>query len=272
MPSPNDPLQLGAEDDGAEFHPSVFPIAGVPKRRAVPWPMFGGAGLVALVITTAAFMGAEKESSPPSTMPASAASAPEPVAHDDGASMPRLLEPARQGAFDGLSGVYAHVRAPADDDGADDPELGAQAPRGKMSPSRAQQNPRGRDAQPQQTTKKARAGTDHGKSLPTATPQPAPGLGKREIGAVVRAGRTAVSRRCWQPALAQRAFDAPPLVKVTLLLRVNPAGAVESVRAASDAHGYPGLPSCLESAVRAWTFPASDGPTDVRVPFVFSDR
>jgi hypothetical protein len=98
-----------------------------------------------------------------------------------------------------------------------------------------------------------------------------PGLGKRVVASVVRARRASVARACWQPALARRSFDAPPMVRVTLEVRVEPSGAVGSAQAMNSASGYPGLSACLEKAVKSWSFPTAPGATRTRVPFVFTD-
>jgi outer membrane biosynthesis protein TonB len=85
---------------------------------------------------------------------------------------------------------------------------------------------------------------------------------------VVQSHRAFVKRQCWEAALAARPPKAPPSVKVAVSITVGSDGRVQST-SASGGEAYPGLNSCVQSQVRGWTFPRSDGAT-VNVPFIFA--
>jgi hypothetical protein len=110
-----------------------------------------------------------------------------------------------------------------------------------------------------------------GRSLfePSAPQEPEKGQGlsapltREEVERVVAAHHVALKQACWEdPA------DGRQTAQVTLLIDVEPSGAVADleVESASD----PRLSRCIESQVRAWTFPRRDQPTmRISLPFTF---
>lgn len=81
---------------------------------------------------------------------------------------------------------------------------------------------------------------------------------------------SSVKRSCWQPALDGRSKDAPSSARVNVTITVSPSGSVSGVSTSGDPKGYRGLAGCIQSRVRGWQFPASNGTTTVNVPFVFA--
>jgi hypothetical protein len=95
-------------------------------------------------------------------------------------------------------------------------------------------------------------------------------LATADVERVVQSHRAFVKRQCWEAALAANPANAPSSVKVTVSITVGSDGRVQST-SASGGEAYPGLSSCVQSQVRNWTFPRSDGAT-VTVPFVFASQ
>jgi predicted Zn finger-like uncharacterized protein len=95
-------------------------------------------------------------------------------------------------------------------------------------------------------------------------------LAAADVERVVQSHRAFVKRQCWEAALAARPPNAPSSVRVAVSITVGSDGRVQST-SASGGDAYPGLSSCVQSQVRNWTFPRSDGAT-VTVPFVFASQ
>jgi len=93
-------------------------------------------------------------------------------------------------------------------------------------------------------------------------------LAAADVERVVQQHRAFVKRQCWESALASRPPNAPSSARVAVTMNVGPDGRVQNV-SASGGDGYPGLSSCVQSQVKGWTFPPSEGST-VTVPFVFA--
>jgi predicted Zn finger-like uncharacterized protein len=94
-------------------------------------------------------------------------------------------------------------------------------------------------------------------------------LATADLERVVQSHRAFVKRQCWDSALAARAPNSPSSARVAVSITVGRDGNVQSA-SASGGDGYPGLSSCVQSQVRSWKFPVSDGPTTFSVPFVFA--
>jgi predicted Zn finger-like uncharacterized protein len=94
-------------------------------------------------------------------------------------------------------------------------------------------------------------------------------LATADLERVVQSHRAFVKRQCWDSALSARAPNSPSSARVSANITVARDGNVQSVNT-SGGDGYPGLSSCVQSQVRSWKFPASDGSTTFTVPFVFA--
>jgi predicted Zn finger-like uncharacterized protein len=107
-------------------------------------------------------------------------------------------------------------------------------------------------------------GTERGPGInPGAGPGPSAltALTSDQVQTTVRNYSTGVKRTCWERANAQIAS-----VKIDAKVTVAANGSVQSV----DANGNePAVAKCIESQVRNWHFPASNGSTTVNIPFVF---
>jgi predicted Zn finger-like uncharacterized protein len=97
-------------------------------------------------------------------------------------------------------------------------------------------------------------------------------LSSAEIQRTIAANQGSVRNGCWQPALNARESSAPSSARVNVTLTVGPSGSVERVSSGGDPPGYPGLAACIERRVRGFTFPRSEAPTTVNVPFVFASQ
>ncbi len=93
-------------------------------------------------------------------------------------------------------------------------------------------------------------------------------LEQSDIERVVASQRSTVKRRCWDTALAARDPSAPPSAKVSVSVTIGSSGRVVSANA-SGGDGYPGLASCVQQRVMAWTFPPSSGESRANIPFAF---
>lgn len=94
-------------------------------------------------------------------------------------------------------------------------------------------------------------------------------LSEGEIQGVVSRNQSRVRKQCWQPALDASSANGPKSASVKTSITIGPGGNVTSA-SASGADNFPGLASCVGGAVRQWTFPKSDGPTTVNIPFSFN--
>jgi predicted Zn finger-like uncharacterized protein len=90
-----------------------------------------------------------------------------------------------------------------------------------------------------------------------------------DLERTVQSHRAFVKRQCWDPALGARAPNAPSSARVVVAINVGRDGTVQSANA-TGGDGYPGLSSCVQSQVKNWKFPQSDGTTSFTVPFVFA--
>ena len=120
---------------------------------------------------------------------------------------------------------------------------------------------------------KSLGGVRSGPNAPTGKSEAATGgqpLDSARLQRTVARYTGSVKRSCWQPALSARKKDAPLTARVSVSIKVAPAGNVQSASSSGDPKGYPGLARCITSRVRAWRFPASSGQTTVNVPFVFA--
>jgi hypothetical protein len=97
-------------------------------------------------------------------------------------------------------------------------------------------------------------------------------LSDAALSSVLRA-RQPELQRCYEDivvaSLLQHGDRAatPTPVRLDAALEINPQGDVRDVTlegAAPDA-----MRECAQKAMRAWRFPAADGPTSLRVPIVF---
>jgi hypothetical protein len=93
-------------------------------------------------------------------------------------------------------------------------------------------------------------------------------LAAADVERVVQQHRAFVKRQCWESALAGKPPNAPSSARVVVTMNVAPDGRVSNATA-TGGDGYPGLSSCVQSNVKTWAFPPSDGST-VTVPFVFA--
>jgi TonB family protein len=89
------------------------------------------------------------------------------------------------------------------------------------------------------------------------------GLSREQVRRTVRTHINEV-RFCYEQAL-QRRPDAEGRVAVTFM--ISPSGAVSSASASSTVSDAQ-VGTCVEQAVRRWTFPQSPSPTGVTYPFV----
>jgi hypothetical protein len=93
-------------------------------------------------------------------------------------------------------------------------------------------------------------------------------LAAQDLERVVQSHRPFVKRQCWEPALGAKPPNAPSSARVMVALDIAGDGHVQNATA-TGGDGYPGLASCVQSQVRNWKFPPSDG-ASVKVPFVFA--
>lgn len=94
-------------------------------------------------------------------------------------------------------------------------------------------------------------------------------LSAGEINGVVAQNQALIRRKCWQPALDQRA-GAGPSARVNASIVIGPSGNVQSASASGAEKDYPGLSSCIAGRINGWKFPPSSGATPVNVPFFFA--
>ncbi len=96
-------------------------------------------------------------------------------------------------------------------------------------------------------------------------------LGAAEAEGVVARNSPRVRRACWDQQVAARPSDAPRSVKVNVTVKVAPNGKVSSATASGgNEKYYPGLTSCVQSAVSGWSFPTSGEGGTFNVPFSFN--
>lgn len=96
-------------------------------------------------------------------------------------------------------------------------------------------------------------------------------LGAAEAEGVVARNSPRVRRACWDQQVAARPSDAPRSVKVNVTVKVAPSGKVSSATASGgNEKYYPGLTSCVQSAVSGWSFPTSGEGGTFNVPFSFN--
>ncbi len=114
----------------------------------------------------------------------------------------------------------------------------------------------------------------NGPSGPTATSDTNTGggqLSEGEISGVVNRNKPGISRRCWDPA-----FDSSDgkvkSAKVSASVTIGPSGSVQSVSVSGGGGAFPSLASCVQQSISGWTFPPSDGPTTVAIPFGFNHQ
>ena len=91
------------------------------------------------------------------------------------------------------------------------------------------------------------------------------GLSKEQINQVVNAHKAAL-QFCYDKEL-QRFPHLAGTVK--LYWRVEPDGRVSAVRVDNSTLGNPSAEGCMSRQVKAWSFPKSNGMTNVNFPFVF---
>jgi hypothetical protein len=96
---------------------------------------------------------------------------------------------------------------------------------------------------------------------PTASADAGSPLSQADIQRVVQQNGTALKRTCWGPDAG-----ATPDVHVTVHFLIAPSGNVRSV---SSSGNDTSVGACIESVVANWTFPSSNGPTNVDIPFHF---
>jgi hypothetical protein len=93
-----------------------------------------------------------------------------------------------------------------------------------------------------------------------------------QIQSVIAEAAPRVKRSCWQPALDERAVDAPTNVRIVVFARIDRSGAVLDVKTSEAPPAYPNLASCVEKIVRGLTFPRASDETTTNIPFVFDVR
>jgi hypothetical protein len=91
------------------------------------------------------------------------------------------------------------------------------------------------------------------------------GLSKEQVNAVVRSHQAAI-QFCYEKEL-QRFPHMAGTVK--LYWRVEPDGKVSSVRVDNSTLSNPSAEGCMSRQVKNWTFPKSNGITNVNFPFLF---
>jgi predicted Zn finger-like uncharacterized protein len=89
-----------------------------------------------------------------------------------------------------------------------------------------------------------------------------------QVSSVVNAGKNALRRACWEPALSARAPNGPSSARVVVSMTIGPDGRVKSA-SASGGDGFPTLASCIGSRVRSWVFPTSQTTTQTAPSFSF---
>jgi hypothetical protein len=99
---------------------------------------------------------------------------------------------------------------------------------------------------------------------------PSQPLSTAQIKRTISNYQGSVKRGCWQPALEAQSAMAPSTARVSVQVTVAPDGSVRSAQASADPPGYPGLSGCIAGRVQAFRFPASNGQTQVTIPFVFA--
>lgn len=98
------------------------------------------------------------------------------------------------------------------------------------------------------------------------------GLSPSQIQPVVSEHEESVRSACWLPAVERAAPDATDPVRVSVSLTISSDGRVVTASPRGITRGYPGLAGCIAALAKGWSFPASDRPTTVVVPFAFSRR
>jgi predicted Zn finger-like uncharacterized protein len=77
---------------------------------------------------------------------------------------------------------------------------------------------------------------------------------------------------CYERSLKQGEVPEDASVKADTRILVGGSGMVKTVTVAGQAAQYPGLRSCIEKAVKKWTFPASAGDSPVEIPTLFTPK
>ncbi len=170
--------------------------------------------------------------------------------------------------------------APTADASAEEPTVVAEATPGQRTKVRTPRNP-GSQTTKQQTpdnlTPEQRAMLERmrGQGATIAGPGSGPavggsdgprgeGLNAQQLSAVVGRNRPQL-QRCYEQAI--RGMGDPPTIRLDVAITVGSSGAVTRV----DASGQDpvNLGSCVERAVRGWSFPSSGDSTQTRFPVVF---
>ena len=86
-------------------------------------------------------------------------------------------------------------------------------------------------------------------------------LSSAEIQRVVQQNARTMKDACWGSDAG-----ASSDVRINVQMQIAPSGKVQSATASGN---DPVVARCVESNVKTWVFPASDGPTNVNVPFHF---
>jgi hypothetical protein len=85
-------------------------------------------------------------------------------------------------------------------------------------------------------------------------------LSAADIQRVVQQNARDVKERCWGADAG--AAD----VRITVHMTIASSGKVQSATASGN---DPVVSGCVESQIKTWVFPASNGPTSVNLPFHF---
>ena len=94
------------------------------------------------------------------------------------------------------------------------------------------------------------------------------GLSKEQIQKVVQSHIAAI-QFCYEKELQRFPHLAG---SVKLYWRVDPDGRVNVTRVDSSSLGNPAAEGCMSRQVKAWSFPKSNGPTNVNFPFFFKGQ
>ena len=94
------------------------------------------------------------------------------------------------------------------------------------------------------------------------------GLSREQIAKVVESHKAAI-QFCYEKELQRFPHLAG---SIKLYWRVDPDGRVGVTRVDSSSLGNPSAESCMSRQVKNWTFPKSNGPTNVNFPFLFKGQ
>jgi len=111
-------------------------------------------------------------------------------------------------------------------------------------------------------------------ALGSATPGTASAdtVSSSQLSRVIDSYRPVVRRTCWRPALESKGSEGAVSARVQLDIVVGPSGSVDMITATGAEQSFPGLSTCIASALRRSQFPASGATTPVKAVFMFLEQ